>query len=548
MKLNINNDLSWHEIKINYEKIDIKILLFYWLLNSAKSIFFGMPFEKINFVCSKDIFEIHGGIINRFGAIVENTNDLIKQYGHLKGIADNSKKVLFFNVGHNLRYKSMYKMLHRSETVDVLYMNMDPGFNQLTRTWEDRDVPLSLPELVNLIEKENIRKIISINHYLLDKYLEKTGVNLISLFWYLGVEYVIIDNDPPDLSPYGYLHKAFYNCNSFDRFSVLSLLNKYWDNKYRLENIHYVGLPQDYENNGDMRELKDNYAILVLTNSRLENVKPRIKSIIYLLDHMNEGSVFTESLLWYMSLRHMILKIMKLDEFEMLHYNSRLHMLSYTIAQFLKYEVIENIDTERRIEVYGDVGWETVFPEYYKKLLDNEEINELFSQNNHLYLLLNCSYSYLDASGPVYDAIRKNVPFINMPPLVKTSSFEGFRHIEYTNREELNDLIENIREIFDNKELNNSIRLYRNVLESSTNEIERKVLGNGYAQFGQAQFHKLSMDHKVMLDQMIEEYIDRNEPFLRETFRVLFLGESVQYDISKSRYFNRKYVQRILGF
>ena len=546
LKLNINNKIYWHETRVNYDKISIDDLLFWWMLKSLKPLFFEMPMEKIDFTCSKDVYEQFGKIINNYSAIIHRTNDAIKSYSHLRGVAESNKNILFFNVDDNYRHKSQYERFRSLGTKDVLYVNMASGFNPKTRRWEDRDVPIPLSELVDIVVKKSIKKTVSINHYVLDRYLCKTDVYLIPLFGNLGVEYVIFDNDPWDGHPHGYLMKSFYNCNTFDRFTSAYVLSDYWDSTYELKNVHYITVPQNYKIEEEITEIKEDYAILVLSNPRLENVKPMIVPILYLLDHIPEGSVFTEVHLWYMSLRHIILRIMKLDEFERLYYNSRLHIFFYTIMQFLKYEIIDSIDTVRRIELYGDRGWERIFPEYYKKLLNKKGMDELFSKNGHLYLLLNHSFSYLNAGGPIYDAMSRNVPFINMPPLVKTRSFEGFRHIEYRNKEELNYLIENTKAVVHNEELKESIRILMKVLRSSGDEVKEKIVHDRNVMTMGGIYGKESKAHKVLMDQMVEEYIDRNERFLRQSFDVLILGKPVQYDISKSRYFNRKYVQRIL--
>lgn len=546
LKFNINSKLSWHETKINYREMKIDDLLYWWILKSLKPLFFEMPLEKIEFTCSKDAHDKFGGCIKNCYDIARLTNEAMKKYSHLKNIAaGNSNIIPFTTDGGGYRYKGLFEKCYNVGTSGIS-LNMESGWNPKIRIWEDRDIPMPLSELVDIVVKEGIKKIVSINHYVLERYLYKTGVHLIPLFRYLGVEYVIIDQDLWDDIPHGYLTKAFFNCNSFKRFTTEPFLSEHWDTKYRLRNIHYIAIPQNYEDEKKTQFVKEDYEVLVLSNSRLQNVKIMIRSIIYFLDHMPESSIFTEVQLWYISLKYMILKIMKCDEFEQLFYNSTLNTFFFTTMQFLKYEIIDSIDTMRGIEIYGDIGWEIVFPEYYKKLLDTKEMDGLFAEGRHLYLLLNYGLSYLESSGPIYDAINGSAPFINIPPMVKTREFEGFRHIEYGNKEELNCLIENIRPVIDNEELKDSMQISKKILKDSKNEIEETILRDRNTSDDGGMFRRKCEEHKVLLNQMIEEYIDRNEPFLRETFSVLFQGKPVQYDISKSKYFNKKYVQRIL--
>lgn len=133
------------------------------------------------------------------------------------------------------------------------------------------------------------------------------------------------------------------------------------------------------------------------------------------------------------------------------------------------------------------------------------------------------------------------MPFINYPALVKTSWFEVFKHIEYDNSTKLNYLIENIETIVNNDELRNSVRTFKDVVRSSTKALGEQIVLDKRVSDDSG----LYGEQRMLLDQMITEYIDKNEPFLRKTFRVLLLGEPVQYDFAKSKYFKRRYVQRI---
>lgn len=546
LELNLNNRQSRHETTIDCTETYRDDLIFYWLMHTVKPIFFKMPIDKVEFEFSKDVYAQFKNIFDMYASIISVTNNIIKGCSHLKGVADCNKNILFFSVDDTYRYKDFYEKMSNTGEKKVIYMNMSSGFNVNTRTWDDDGIPMPLDDLIDIIINKSIKKIVSINLHLLESYCRNNHVYLISLFNYLGVEFITIDNDSYEFLPHGYLMKSFLNCDSFDRFSHAPTLQEYWDNKYKLKNIRYISIPQNYEDNKDKINLKEDYAVLVLSNSRLINVKPKLFSIIYLLDHMPPDSVVTNIYLWYLSMKCAFLKYMQLSEFEQLIYNCQLFNFLYIIIQFLKYDIIESIDTVREIEIYGDVGWEKIFPEYYKKYLNAEEMDELFLKKAHLYLLFNVTFSYLEAGGPIYDAIQRNLPFINIPAMVKTHSFDAFRHIEYSNEQELNYLIENISTVVDNVELKDAKRIYRKVLADNEKMIlGRIVLDRNIAANGSV-FDAERKEHQLLIDQMTEEYIKQNAELLKETFRVLFLEESIEYDVSKSRYFNKKYVQRIL--
>ncbi|MFH1148461.1 MAG: hypothetical protein V1736_12250 [Pseudomonadota bacterium] len=548
LEVDINDRVNRYHTKMDFDHIDIEPDFFLtWMLNCLKPLFFNMPVDDIGTVSSKAAYERFGEILEIVAAVARSTNEVLRKHNNLGGIAKENKRILYFNVDEDARLRSFFEQAVKTNSKDVLlYRNMTSGFNSVTRTWEPNDIPLSVEDFINLIRSEGVKKIISVNHYLVDQYLRKLNLYIMSLFHLLGVEYIILDSDPWDLSPRGYLMKGLYNCNSFVRFSSAPILSEYWDIKYELDNVSYIGMVEDYANENRAIQIDDDYDILILTNARLENIRNSIGSVIFLLDHMNDEYSFSEFHLWYMSLRHMILSTMALDEPERLYYNSRLFALWYNIAQVLKYEVIESINTKRDIQLYGDAKWRIIFPEYYRKYLNSKEIDNIFAQNRHIYLLLNGSLSYLDASGTVYDAIKRNVPFVNMPTLGKTKSYSGFRHIEYSNKAELNFLIDNIKTVWTNEELRDSINACRSTLTDNMNFVHNKILSVGNSNAGEI-FEQERKAHNVLLVQMVEDYISKNEPFLRETFQVLISGQTAaSYDFSRSKYLNRRYMQRII--
>lgn len=547
LELEIDKKQSQHELIMSPQTEDIGMSVLLWILNSMKPLFFEMPLAEVKMVFPPEVLAATNDILPFCSHVVKHTNDAMIEFKQLKGMAEHHTKFLFYNVSDNHRYVRLYEKLRNLYPAKALYQNFEMDWDPNTRRCENNDVPLPLPDLIEFIAKEGIKKIVSINHYLLERYLKNDGIYLPALFRHLGVEYIIIDNDNYDTQAYLYLLRSFFHCNSFQRFSTVPLEQEPWDRRYALQNIHYIGMPQDYQSNIDMSQLDENYGVLVLSNSRIDDVKSTFAFIIYLLDHFPEDNLFTELQLWCWSLRHLILEVMNLGELERLHYNSIVHNIFYSVTQFLKYEIIDSIDTTRKIEIYGDSGWEEIFPEYYQnKYLGNQEMNGLFAEGRHLHLLLNHSITYPDAAGPIQDAMSRNLPFINWPTLVKTKPFKGLRHIEYNNKEKLNYLIDNIRTVIEKRELMDSMEVFRETLVTSTNTIEQQIVLNKKSSADEGVFAKHYKAHKVLLHEMIQEYIEENEPFLRETFRILCLERSIKYNLFRSKYSNRRYVQAIM--
>jgi len=548
LKMDINGKIIWKEERVFFEDFDTGDILSSWLLDALKPILYAMPLERIDTTFSSSVRDKIGDMIKTCSYVLKSTNDTLISYNHLKDCARKNKRILcLFDASDGSRYKTLYDRLCKIDKDKVIQMDIDWGFDPHNREWKSKGVPIAPTDLIELIEKEQIKKIVSINQYFIGSYL-KIGLYLPVLFSHLGIEYVTIDNDIFDASSFGYLAKSIFNCPFSPRYSFDPAYHEHWDKKYCLENVRYIVPPEYCDIDRDTKWTKKDSTVLVLSHCRLDLVSSYFNSILYLLDHLEGDSIFKKISLWYWSLRRMILDIMKLNQFERIHYNLLLHRFFYAMAQFQKFEVIESIDKSIGIEIYGDKGWKTIFPEYYQeRYLDTKEMDNLFSEEQYLYLCFNCSITYLDVAGAIYNSIRRNVPFINCPPIAKTPPFEGFRHIEYDNRARLNYLIGNLEENISKDEFKNSMRLLMELMNESSTTLEQAVIQDGSLLKNESRHSHHWREHKVLLEQETREHIDKNEDLLRETFQALFLktGNPVYYDINKSRFFNRGYVKRI---
>ena len=514
IKLDLDGEVSWHDLRLPEKEEDGAAV---WIMQAIKPVFLNMPVDNIKLICPKPTYENMKESMDFCAGLLQRTNQFIKQNPDLKDIAKDHEELLFFNVSEELRYKSFYDRLKRKGYA-IHYMNVDVGFDRKNREWtKEKELPLSLPELIEFIKTNRIKILLTVNYYLAHRYSSIVGVSLLTILNYLGVECMTINNDPPDLQPPGYLHRLAFNNPNWRQFSNLGVLNRYWDEKYGMDNVQYIAIPQDYRP-AEIKSLDDDYAIIILSNSRWDNVKASQTFLDHFLGQMPQDSLFENFQLWYMTLRYMVLNIMELTEFEKLKFNSILHQFFYVIANYLKYEIIRWLPNGREIKLYGDLAWKELFPQYYQGSLSNDEIDELFRKDNQLYLLLNFGFSYLDASAPVYDMVRRNVPFINVPPLVTTDTFKGLKHIEYSSKEELNSLLSNIQNIYKVKELQDALGFYSGILSSSVDDIERALLNRRQ----RSEFNAHLRQHELLLDFMIENYLKENESFLRTSFEGIF--------------------------
>lgn len=539
LKTYFNGIVNWHDLKLS---IDVpQDVITNWLLMKVKPIWELMPLDDFKISCQdiEDIKQSVYALANIIEATNEATNEAIKKYcnnkkwvsGSAKDFLDTSNEIvesfpkkddflkqeniLFWNVSEDMRYKSLYDRLNKNSNNSIKYFNMELGFDRIKREWNHTDVPMSVDEFVSYLAEHQIGKIITVNQYILDKYISSTAVNLMALCKHLGIEWITIDNDPADLNISGYYRRYAYNDNDNSRFSNLSCLVEYFDKEYDASNIHYVAIPQDYSSE-KRKQLTNDYDIIVLSNSRYQNVKSMLPGIETICNALLQETIYQDINTWYLAMRKLILEIMPFDELKRFKTNSLLHHFYFACVQWLKWKIIGDIETDRKVKVYGDVGWKEVCPQYYQGSLDNNQINTLYKESNHLFLLLNCSFSYLDASAPVYDVIRRNVPWINMPPMVKTDVFKPLSTVEYTDKISLNRLINDYNE-------SNGLDVYSDILSSSVADIENGILKideNGESDYT---FHRY--EHAILMNEIVDDYLDMNEPFLRHCYEGLFCTE-----------------------
>lgn len=560
LKYAISGKVRWHEERIKYDGIvnyditnDVNSYIYWWLLFKLKPVFFGMPFSKIDFTISQDVNQGYLNIVNQVNTIIQQTNAGIAQLSQFKNATESNDRILFLNADNNYRAFALYEQMKIIDEDKILYHGFSTGWNTVERQWERIEPPWTLQELISFIIENKIKKIFSINMYFLEQYFTHFGVYLLPIFEYIGVEYIVYDIDSHNFTTSGYITRAFFNYNGFDRIAP-SYQDFYFNKVFGMHNSRFCIQSQKYDSKTDFKPLNDNYGILIMSHSRLAGIKPSLAAICYILDKCKENTLFSDCRLIYFSLQYMIFNLMQLSTYERLLFNSKLGNLFVHALNFLKYEVIYKLNTNREIRIYGDEGWGIVFPEYYQNAYINEkEKKKLYKEKNFLYLMFNASLSYLAPGAPVPDAIANNAPFLNFEPLIQTPQTQklaGLRKCGYENFSELNHKIENINKIFKDKRLLDSVNEYKRIFNNEFGNMAGSIIRN--------QTNKQSLDHRSHFNEMyldlIDEskevfakFIDVNEVAVRQLFDTLILGAPTTFDFSSSKYYTRPYVQNILA-
>ncbi|MGO9014976.1 MAG: hypothetical protein ACLQF0_08350 [Dissulfurispiraceae bacterium] len=546
-KLIAQDSLTLEEINTADEEY-----IYFWLLNAGKNIFRHMPlagFSDMKGSCSAEVWKKISGPVNTFADILRNTNRFLSEHMHLKGIAAEYKKILFYNEGDNERVFSFFGKCSEMDPEHVLYRIVESGWDNNTRMFDSSKASFMSPhELAKFIKEEKIKKIVTVNDYYAGLVLENHRIHIMPILLFMGVELVMMDGDSYLETFVGYIRKASYSYDMFPRFSVFPYFERYYDEKFDLKNIYYVPYPHDYEDDDCSFEIRDDYSLLILSSTRFRQVVTPIYSILYLLDFLDEKRLFTELELWWLSLRWMILNEMKLNEVQRRYDEFRLGTFFYqSCLSFLKYEVIDSIRTDRKVLLYGDPPWELLFPEYYqKKYLNIQEKDEMFSEQRYLHLLMNISLFYPETHPTVNDALMRKVPFISHPHLVETPPYSGFSHIEYNDAAELNCLIKDINKSLNNVEFKTSVKNYKKVMKTSQTEMAENIMFDKALAADGGSYLRECEPNDALLNEMIQEHIKDKREFLETTFEALFVKGTAAFDVSKSRYFEKQYVQKIL--
>ncbi|WP_236069835.1 hypothetical protein [Prochlorococcus marinus] len=500
----LDGDYNSYEINLDCIEESCPQILYAWLLISTKKVLDKLPFDKIEFDVQKSLCINYDGVIRTYASELMGTNDFLQNNSNLKDIAKKWKNPLFIRIRDH-RYEAFYNWLKDEiPSIDYLYQEID--FDPVTREWGEERETIKPHQLTKRICDHKIGSILTINSFFLMYFAGASNINMCALLTFMGVDMVMINNDPAELTLYGIYVRGQYHQKI--RFSTMSILGRKWDDQFK-QPVSYITSPHDYRLN-HQPQIQEDYKVIVISNSRWEGVQAWKEPIKILLENMENP--LSELPLWYMA-THKLLENSDLTCVNKGRLMTSIHTLFYNAAQWMKYKIIENIKTSRVIEVYGDVGWRNICDKYYKGCLTAEQVDEAYENNNVLILLLNFGFTYLDHSGPMYDMIAKKTYWINVPPIVKTKELSGLENIEYTSYDRLNILIDDVRPYM--KKSMESIDKLHSLYHSNTSNLVNQIKRRAWNCQDDDEFENSLVEHRMDMNSLLDSYIDKNEPCLR---------------------------------
>ena len=527
--------------------------LILWGLKNLKNLFYRMPLDQIEIGCYVDpeyredeaVQRIYASVFQQIVQIIRETDRVIKDLLPLKDCASRFENVLFYIEEGDSRLGELFEHVESRKPGGIFLKEYKSNWNPIQRRWETDDGGFDLHGLINLIREREIQKIVSANYHVYEKAIA-TAVYLPSVMEYLGVEFIGMDYEAIEYFNISgpTLRKLLHN-DQFRRFTSLPSLNQYWDERDSNRNIHYTAVIRHYPEPATSIALEDDYSILILSHSRHAMVKGNLKIILYVLDQLNADSLMTDLQMWYLSARRIILEQLKLEERATVEFCRVLLEVWYSASQFLKYEVVESLDTSRKVQIFGDEGWAVLFPQYYEhRYLNPQQIAELNQRKDILYLLLNNNVSYLEASGSVFDCICRGLPFINFPATFKTRELKDLENIEYDDRSRLNYLVDAAAMIYRNPELQAAITNVNRIYMASEKSVVDALIAPPRTTGHVGPFERAVEEHKKLLDAAVDDYVAKNGGKIITALK-MFYDPSFKYEIDGSRYSGRKYLRAL---
>lgn len=545
VKINVDDDISLFETRFEYSGLQPEEVVSNWLMTKAKKVLYKMPVEAIRITPSPEVMDKFKNAVNSFFMVIKSTNEFIQSIARFENVGQQHENFLIYNMGDDSNYKNFYDEL-RKTAHNVLYKNMESGFDPVLRKWNDLEVPEEASDLVAYLVENRVCRILSLNHYVLERYLAKRAIYLQAVFYFLGIEHIITDHDYYDLGKWdGFLQKHFYNNNRDNRY-VYPLLDHYLEKEFGHINSRYI---TSITKCADEREivLHEDYKILVLSNSRAGDTHQLIPAYLYVMDQLGEKDLFYNFQLWFVSLQYLIMRVFDMDPKGRQVYNSKLLGFFYMATQLFKFEVISNIKTDRAIEIYGDDGWDLVFPEYYqKKYVVNEEKDEMLKSGKYLLLLPGWSLSWLFREWTFLEGLNSNTPFISASSVTMLPELEPLRQLEFKDSEELNSLVRSAHTIYQRDEILDSLSHLKQTINAGYDEVSRQLLAKNSSEVELKASEYNHRETMKQLDHKILKFVDQNLDFLRTSFNVLFLGQQVDFDATRSRLYHKSYVQGLL--
>lgn len=521
--------------------------LFPWLFNSFNSIY-SLPLStKINVKLTGDpsFQEPVINVIKALFQILAFTRQKIEANLSLASETNNFKGKLFLNLGETPFLNNLYQ---ESLSRDPDHTHYDPC-HFLNDYYNKQPTQLpSFEELILVIREKQIKYIYTHNTSYIRYFIEYHKVFLPTLLERLGVELVIVDFDTYNQMDGFYYLKQCLNNSHFRRYCIMPHIESYWDKKLELRNIHYFPTPFKVDDNNEKLNILDNdFKIIITTWARLPQIIHYMKLIVFFLQYVDFSRPILNYQILFHSLTEMLLKDTTISTQSKMRQYFLLSEMYYQTNSILKFEIIDQIKTNREICLYGEDDWGLFFPQYYKGLSDQNKLKEILSQNSYLQILMNSNYSYYENNPMFLKLLNANNPYLGFCSVITDDDLQGLRLLEYSNIDELNSKIENINTLSHAAEFQSSKKILGKKINNSIDDFYDHLLNSNNPERKDLLFERIVDEKRLNSEKTILEFIKNNQSRLEECLDRIKSEDFNNLNPEYSPLMNRPYFQKLMS-
>lgn len=536
-----------------------------------------LPVDEVHFELGPKLIALNRADITEnlenCGRCLVNTNKFLQRYIPQAAEFQDHDQVLLYSMGKNQFLEDINARGQRAGLTHVHFRQFSCGFDAKERHWQGEVDCFSPNELMEFVLEHRIKRIVSVNMYYLQFLAQHHGVMIQTVFEKLGLEYTIVDWDIYSFNDRYGLNKLVYDHPKMQRFDIFPVMQSAWNKLLGFENIRYycVSLASEIENpevrleessstgqEGDRSWLLDeDYVVLCAGHARIETLLEgnRLSNVLAVLDTCTEETLFRDFQVWFYAAADYLLNHLRRPTAQKLKLWAQLIQLHFDCITLLKYEVLDQLRTERELLLYGDEGWGQLFPHYFSgEHISKPELWEKIRSKKYLNLQFNNVLSYYESNPVSGDVLSCGAPFLGFPAVVCEEDISAFSRMEFSCVAEMNRKVADINPFLDDPSLALAISSFQKNTQTFREEALEQ-LGNTAANTnvnenarlerssGADSFAQLCARYQKLSNQITSEYITQHKSEMEQFFRCFEAG-NLEYD-NNSTYSQRDYVNKL---
>ncbi len=515
---------------------------FPWLVDFMKPIY-DHPLSTnldVKLVGDKTLSDPVLPVIQAAVDILQGTRKALSKHQAARRDADSRDGLLFLNLGETLFIRKLYETALRDNPKRVHY---DPC-HFLNAVSKDVSPCASVDGLMEAMRQKNIGRVFTHNVTLLNHYLHNHRIHLPSFLRKIDVELTIVDVDTYDQREGDYYQKKMFHENGFRRFCIMPHIEKYWDGKLGLKNIRYTPLPYEIQDECPMT-LPPDYSILVTSWARLKHVLYFFKPILLFIEYLDRENPFFDFQFFFHSLAYLLKNDEKIPLAVKMRYLTLISEMFYHTNALMKFETLQGIRTERRIDLYGESDWKALFPEYYRGQADQNDLNRRLDETPYVTLLMNQNYHYLENNPMFVRMLNANKPYLGFCSVLKTEDLEGLSTLEFSGIETLNAKIDRVDALIRNDDWRASRKSLKDILNPCVRDFHHELTSSPSLGTGTDAFEKLTDSYHFLFQEKLTASLPKQLPRLKECLERTLKEDFRHLKPEDSAWMDRPYFRKI---